>query len=995
MKPDISLWSNDLDSSFKVFHELMAHKIYEILLVLSPFDAFIMEEDTSLSTRIINEYRGLNLSRPPRLTSTVNADEALEQVRHKKFDLVITLPQIGKMDCNSLGLRIKEISPHLPVILLAHSLKALTPYMEKEKRAGIDNFYIWSADPALLLALIKNIEDHHNVARDTSLAMVRVLILVEDSPLYKSFFLPLLYKEVVAQTQAVLNESLNEEHRLLKMRARPKILVAENYEEAMRLFRTFRNFVFGVFSDTSFPKNGSLDDGAGVKLLRHIRKEIPDIPLLLLSSEPGNAQKAAAIPATFVNKNSDTLAGEIHQFFLEHLGFGDFVFHMPDGREVDRAANLHAFEKKLATIPDECLLFHAKNNHFSNWIMARSEVGLASLLHKSRMQQLKNVSSLRQGLIDQIHTLRKYREQGVVAHFAEHDFDADVMQFVKIGHGSMGGKALGLAFMASQLKKQDWLQEKYPQLDIDIPPTLVITTEGFHAFMQLNNLFVDFAGKSDAMIAALFLAATMPVWLEKQLDAFLQQVHEPLSVRSSSLLEDALYKPFAGLFETYMLPNNNADNEIRLQHLVNAVKLVFASTFYAGPRAFSSETDKHATSPDSMAVIIQLLAGKPYGDYLYPAISGIAKSYNYYPVGKMKAGDGIAQIALGFGKTVVDGEKCLVFSPRYPENLPQFANVNDMLSSSQQTFYALPLKEHPEKLDYRQSNLVKREISEADNEPPVQALTSTYSPAEHSIRDTFGQGPKVVTFARILKHRMLPLADLLQDLLELGYKGMSCDIEIEFAIDLGSDDEKSRFHFLQIRPMLAGENQDEVAIDRTEIDKAFCYSSKTLGHGINNKIADIVYVKPETFITKDTRKIGQEISRINAKLRIEQKPYLLVGPGRWGSADPLLGIPVRWEDISGVAAIIELRNDQLSAEDSQGSHFFQNITAMGIKYLTVTENDAKGTDFINWQWLALQPAADETRHLRHVRLPKPFLIKVDSATSRCVMLEKTVLHSSK
>ena len=986
MKHDISLWIDDLDSSFKVFHELMAHKVHEILLILSPYDAFIMEEDTSLSTRIINEYRGLNLSKPPRLTSVSVADEALELVRYKKFDLVITLPQVGEMDCNTLGLKIKEICPHLPVILLGHTMKAISPYLEKEKRAGIDNFYIWSADPALLLALIKNIEDHHNVEWDTSLAMVRVLILVEDSPLYKSFFLPLLYKEVVAQTQEVMNESLNEEHRLLKMRARPKILVAENYEEAMQFYHKYKKFVFGIISDTRFPRNSSFNDTAGVELLRHIRKEIPDMPLLLISSESSNAKKAESVPASFINKNSDTLAKEIHQFFLEHLGFGDFVFCLPDGRQIDRATNLHSFEKKLASIPDECLLYHARNNHFSNWVMARSEIGLASLLHKSCLKKFKNTDTLRQNLIKQIHSLRRLREQGIVTHFAEHDFDADVMQFVKIGHGSMGGKALGLAFMASQLKKQSWLQEKYPQIHIAIPPTLVITTEGFLAFMQQNDLYIDFEPKSDAEIAAIFLEATMPDWLEKQLGTFLQQVHEPLSVRSSSLLEDALLRPLAGLFETYMLPNN-ADHTVRLQQLIKAVKLIFASTFYAGPRAFYSETDIHTSSPDSMAVIIQILAGKSYGDYLYPAISGMAKSYNYYPVGKMNADDGIAQIALGFGKTVVEGEKCLLFSPRFPENLPQFANIDDMLSSSQQTFYALRITGYPDELDYQHSNLVKREISGAENDPPVQAVVSTYSPEEHAVRDSFGKGPKVVTFARILKHRMLPLADLLQDLLDLGYKGMSCDIEIEFAVDLGFDDGKDRFHFLQIRPMAVGEDHYEVAIDQAEIDKAFCYSTKPLGHGVNDKIADIVYVKPETFNTRDTKKISLEISHFNAKLRKIQRPYLLIGPGRWGSADPWLGIPVRWEDISGVAAMIELRNAQLSTEDSQGTHFFHNITAMGIKYITVTENDAKLPDFINWQWLASLPATDETKYVRYVCLKKNLLIKVDSKTSQCVMLE--------
>ena len=989
MKSDINLWIDDLHSSFKVFHELMAHKIHEILLVLSPYDAFIMEEDTSLSTRIINEYRGLNLSRPPRLTSVSSGEEALELLRFKEFDLVITLPQVGVMDCNTLGLKIKEVRPDLPVILLAHSLKAISPYQGKNKRAGIDNFYIWSADPALLLALIKNIEDHHNVERDTALAMVRVLILVEDSPLYKSFFLPLLYREVVAQTQAVLNESLNEEHRLLKMRARPKILVAEDFEEAMLLYNRYKKYVFGIFSDTRFPRNGKMDNDAGVKLLSRIRKEIPDIPLLLLSSEAANAKKAESIPASFINKNADTLVQEIHRFFLNHLGFGDFVFHLPDGREVDRAANLHSFEKKLATIPDACLVFHAKNNHFSNWVMARSEIGLASLLHKSSRKKFRNIGAFRKDLINRVHTLRKTRELGVVAHFSETDFDADIMQFVKIGHGSMGNKALGLAFMAAQLKKHDWLQKKYPLLDIAIPPTLVITTVGFHAFMEQNNLYSDFADKSDAEIAALFLGATVPAWLEKQLGAFLLQVHEPLSVRSSSLLEDSLYRPFAGLFETFMLPNNDADHGIRLSQLIKAVKLIFASTFYAGPRAFSTEGGLHSASPDSMAVIIQILAGRPYGDYFYPAISGIAKSYNFYPVGRMKADDGIAQIALGFGKTVVEGEKSLLFSPRYPEILPQFTNVDDMLASSQKTFYALCIRGYPAELDYNQANLAKREIHEAENDPPVQAMVSTYSPAEHAVRDSFGKGQKIVTFARVLKHKMPPLAPLLRDLLELGHQGMSCDIEIEFAVDLESNEKKSRFHFLQIRPMARSREQDEVTIDKEEIARAFCYCSKPLGHGINAAMADIVYIKRETFNAGDTRKMVREISRINARLRKANRPYLLIGPGRWGSADSWMGIPVRWEDISGAAAIIELRNDLLSAEDSQGTHFFHNITAMGIKYLTVTENDESLPDFIRWEWLTSLPTLDETEHVRHVRLPKPFLIKVDSETSQCVIREVT------
>ena len=986
MKYDTCPWINDLDTSFKVFHELMPHKVWEILLVLSPYDAFIMEEDSSLSTRIINEYRGLNLSRPPRMTRASTAKDALELARSKKFDMVITLPKVGDMDYISLALNIKEIDPDLPVILLSHSQKAILPVAGTNGKKDIDNFFIWSPDPALMLSIIKNVEDHKNVDQDTELAMVRVLILVEDSPLYRSFFLPLLYREVVAQTQAVLDESLNEEHRLLKMRARPKILVAENFEEAMSLYHKYQPYVFAIFADTSFPKKDRQTDNAGLELLHHIRAEMPDLPLLLMSAESKNAENARNIPASFIDKNSPTITEEIHHFFLNHLGFGDFVFCHQDGTEIDRAPNMQSFEKKLTNIPDDSLTYHAQNNHFSNWIMARSEIGLASRLHKSRITDLGNAEKLRHYLVEQVHLLRYIKQQGVVAHFAEQDFDADVMQFVKIGHGSMGGKALGLAFMADQLHSNQDIRNKYPQVEISIPPTLVITTEPFDAFISVNNLPGILEGKNDTEIADIFLEATVPDWLIKQLTTFLQQIDKPLSVRSSSLLEDSIYRPYAGLYETYMLPNNDPDISVRLDQLLHAVKLVYASTYFAGPRAFSS-IDTKSSRLEGMAVIVQLLAGSYYDDYFYPAVSGVAKSFNYYPVDKMKPAEGSAQIALGFGKTVVAGERSLIFSPRYPEKLLQFSTVDEMLANSQKSFYALPMHADNAILDYLHSNLEKRELDEAEAEQPVQSFSSTYSPEEHVIRDSFGKGPKIMTFARILKHRITPLPELLTDILELGRKGMSSDVEIEFALDPVDKNGKSHFHFLQIRPMISGGDQLEIKILENEIKNAFCFSSQPLGHGVNDSIADIVYVKPSDFNAKHTQHIALEIGRLNGILKNKNRPYLLIGPGRWGSADPWLGIPVRWEDISGVGAIIELHNDQLSVENSQGTHFFQNITSMGIKYCSVNEKDTDSPDFINWQWLSSLSTETETKHLKHVQLASPLLIKVDSSTSQCIMSE--------
>ncbi len=979
-------WINDYDASFKVFHELMSHRIREILLVLNPYDAFIMEEDASLSSRIINEYRGLNLSHPPRLTRVSTVQEALSIAKIRKFDLVLTPPQVDDMDCCSVGRELKKIDPKLPVVLLVPQYSSYQQLQENINPSEIDRFFVWSADPDLLMAIIKNLEDHLNVNSDTEIAMVRVLLLVEDSPLYKSYFLPRIYKEVVQQTQAVLDESLNEEHRLLKMRARPKILVAENYEEAMQLYHKYLPYVFGVISDTRFPKNGVMNDSAGLHLLSHIRKEIPDLPMLLLSSDESNHEKAEQIPAVFLNKNELDLTESLHDFFLRYLGFGDFVFRMPDGAEITRANNLHEFEISLEKIPDMSLLYHAEHNHFSNWVIARSEIGLASRLHKCQLLNTKDPEKMRKTIAKQVHNLRKWRQQGVVSRFKRDDFDAETNDFVKIGQGSMGGKALGLAFMASQLSKSEELHEKYPDITISIPQTLVITTDGFDSFVEHNNLQDPEDEISDKEIAGIFLRAEMPEWIVMELSAYLKQVDSPLSVRSSSLLEDALYKPYAGLFQTCMIPNNHAEFPIRLYQLIRAVKLIFASAYFAGPRAFSSSVGQ-TSHRNSMAVIIQRLAGRQYGDYYYTAISGVAQSYNYYPIDSMKPEEGIAHIALGFGKTVVEGEKSLAFSPRHPANLPHFSTVDDILENAQRSFYALKTSGYPDDLNLLESsNLIRRYVEDAETEPPISTMCSTYLPEEHSIRDSYASGVKILTFASILKYKSFPLADILSDLLDIGHRGMGCPIEIEFCVEPGKN--KGEFHFLQIRPMAAGSERYEVLISQDEIDRAFCYSTQALGHGKSENISDIIYVKPDTFDPAKTAAIARDIGHMNATLNKHKRPYLLIGPGRWGSADHWLGIPVQWQDISCVKAIIELRTKKLSADASQGTHFFQNITSRGIHYITVTEDVETTTDILNWQWLNNLPVVAETDFIRHVRLKKPFTLKVNGTESTCVIYEK-------
>ncbi len=974
---------------FKVFHELMAKKIREILLVSSPYDAYIMEEDGRLSSRIINEYKGLNLSQPPRVTRTSFAEEALSILKNKRFDMVIATPHLDDMDVFSLGSEIKKMDPQMPVILLAQNLKGIYPNPKGYRYNGIDKIFIWTGMSDLLLAIVKNAEDRLNVEVDTQKTMVRVLILVEDSPLYYSSFLPILYKEVVKQTQAVLEVGLNEEHRLLTMRARPKILLAQDYEEAFDIYERFRPFLFGVISDARFPKNGKLDDNAGYALLSKIKGEVPDIPLLMLSSNPEALEISKKIPAVFLNKNSSNIFAGLHDFLLNHLGFGDFIFRNRDGEEIDRASDLHSLELKLANIPEESLWYHAERNQFSNWIMARSEIGLASKIRSVHVSRFTDADELRHFLISNIHTLRKWRQKGVVAQFQPNQFDPEVMDFVKIGQGSLGGKARSLAFMSALLQENPAIYETYPEINIEIPKTLVISTDGFDSFIG-NNKLARFAAEpfTDQEVSNAFLKTKMPEWLVKQLEAYVTQINYPLSIRSSSLLEDAQFQPYAGLYATYMIPNNHPDHSIRLRQLITAIKLVYASTYYEAPKAFAKNTQKQPQE-EAMAVIIQQLTGEAYGDYLYPAISGVAQSHNFYPVGPMKSEEGIVQIAVGLGKTVVEGERSLRFSPNYPNHMPQFSTVDDILANAQRYFYALKIKGYPVDLQfYKNSNLEKREIDEAENEFPIQALASTYIPEEHRIRDNgYMPGPKIITFAQVLKYDLFPLPSLINDLLVLGRRGMGCPVEMEFSVNLSPHkNRKNDFFFLQMRPMVAELERFEVKITPEDYQQAFCLSNQALGNGKNESIADIVYVKLDAFRPDSTLQIADEINRINAGLLKEERPYLLVGPGRWGSADRWLGIPVQWHNISGVGAIIELRNDKLKADPSQGSHFFQNITSLGIQYITLTEDSEE--NYFDWQWVGSLPSLQETAFLRHIRLEKTLLLKIDGRTSRCVIIHR-------
>ena len=972
------------DPRFKIFHDLMLNKIHNILLISRQYDAWIMEEDCRLSEKIVTEYRGLNLSHPPRLRWVSDAAEALQCLDQRPFDLVIIIARGTDGDSEKIAGAIKSGGQNIPVIQMVHQVAADAQRTALPIDASaISRTFLWTGNTEVLLALIKSTEDWMNVAQDTGLAGIRVILFVEDSPEYTSAILPILYKELVLQAQAVMEEGLNEEHRLLAMRARPKILLVENFEKAMEAYESFKDSILGVISDVRFPRKGRLDGKAGVRLLQKIKAERFDIPLLLISSESHNMSLAAGIPARFVDKNSPTLPSDIRRYFKEDLGFGDFVFRMPDGRRIGKAKHLRDLEKELDRIPEAAFLSHCQRNDFSRWLFARSEIELAAKVRPIRDKDFADARSHCKHLAAVIHDRRMQRQRGLVLDFDAKNLDIDT-EFCKIGSGSLGGKARGLAFMNTLVHQHADIQEKHPNVKIRVPQTMVLTVDQFERFVEINALH-DLAKQDgpDEAVADAFVGAQLPSRLVEQLRAYLTHFTYPLAVRSSSLLEDAQYRAYAGLYNTYMLANDHDDPDCRLAQLVNAVKMVFASTYFSGPKAFSKRVG-HRIEEEKMAVIIQELAGKQYNGFFYPAISGVAQSFNYYPFAQMKPQDGVAAIALGLGKSVMSGESSLRFSPKYPNLLPDRSRLEDLLNNSQRFFYSVKMGTATCQLGVDDSaTLVRREVYDALGEWPVRSLCSTYILEENRIRDSFNAaGSPVVTFHPVLKYGSFPLAGLLMELLHVAEQGMGSAVEMEFCINLGNGPADGEFVILQLRPMGAREELMRIEIGAHEIAKSFVHSRQAFGNAVVRDMQDIVFVNPQKFDPARTMEIAKDIGWLNAQLISQNRKFLLIGPGRWGSADPWLGIPVRWEDICGVGAIVETDHPHMRPEPSQGSHFFHNITTLGINYLTIS-NSTGGN--ISWQWIADQPRVIETGQIALIRTQRPFVLKVDGKQSLAVI----------
>jgi len=962
----------------------MSRRIQDVLLVSSPYDSFILEEDGLLTEMIYTEYLDLGLSHSPHITRVSTGEEALAAIRDGSFDLVITMLRLGDMDVGRFTEAVWAVHPDLPVVLLVSSTWELARLTHQSRALAADSVYAWHGDSKLFLAIIKTLEDRLNAEHDTRVGDVGVIILVEDSVRFRSSLLPIMYSELVRQTRAVMADGLNHMDKLLRMRARPKVLVSDTFEGGMELYERYRKYIFGVIADVSFQHGGKRDPRAGIDFIHRIKDENPDVPALLQSSEPSNGELAEGIGACFLHKRSATLLEDLRGFMLDNFGFGDFVFRMPDGREVARAADLQSMARALRDVPVESIEHHALRNHFSNWLRARTEFALARHLRPRRVSEFDELEDIRRFLIRGIAEAIGQSRRGVVEDFSRQRFEAGG-DFARIGGGLLGGKGRGLAFVNALLAGSR-LPSEFEGIPIRVPSTAVIGTDAFDAFLDANNLrHKALCMEDEAWITRAFRAASLPDEILEDLRAFLDITRNPLAVRSSSLLEDSPYHPFAGVYDTFMLPNNHRSAAARLAQLVDAIKLVYASTFSSAARRYLQATP-HRIEEEKMAVILQPIVGARHGDYFYPNLSGVARSYNYYPFGVMKPEDGVVNVALGLGKTVVDGQPSLRFCPAHPHALPQLADGEAFLDQSQRQFFALNVGKTTCHLEPgRDACLTPLDLDVAENHGTLSAIGSVWSAEDQAFYDGIRRpGVRVVTCAHVLKADVFPLAALLRRLLELGRAGMNSPVEIEFAAVF--NEQVQEFAVLQLRPCGTCIERRATELGNLPREDLLCYSPLAMGDGLIHGVSDIVYVRPDHFDAVHTPEIAAEIGKLNDELMVANRPCLLIGPGRWGSSHRSLGIPVNWEQISAARVIVETSLKDFDIEPSQGSHFFQNLTSFGIAYLTVNPLSDQG--FVDWSWLDAQPASRETRFVRHVRLAHPLEARVNGENSQAAVLKR-------
>ena len=957
------------------FVNLMTRRIFNVLLIANPYDAFMLEDDGRIDEKLFNEYAALSLRYPPRFTQVSTETEAWGELHRNSFDLIIVMPGTDNSDTFDIARGIKHRFQHIPLVVLTPFSHGITARIEHEDLSDFEYVFCWLGNTDLLLSIIKLIEDKMNLDHDIEEGGVQQIILVEDNIRFYSSVLPELYKFVLQQSMEFATEALNEHQRTLRMRGRPKIVLARTYEEATTLYDRHPNNVLGVITDARYPRGGVVDPQAGVQLLAELRKRDPFLPLILESAESENALQAKAYNADFIDKNSKKMAVDLREVVKQRFGFGDFIFRDPQThQEVMRANNLKEMQSAILSVPAESLLYHITRNHVSRWLRSRAMFPAAEFVKQLSWEELQDIDAHRRAIFEAIVDYRRMKNQGVVAVFRRDRFDR-YSNFARIGEGSLGGKGRGLAFIDNIVKHHPELNQ-FDNATVMIPKTVVLCTDLFEEFMDHNNLYqLALSDADDAVILDAFRRATLPASLEGDILTFIEATSSPIAVRSSSLLEDSHYQPFAGIYNTYMVPL--LDNRHRMLHMLcDAIKGVYASVFFKDSKAYMQAT-RNVIDQEKMAVILQEVVGRQYGDRYYPSISGVGRSLNYYPIGDELAEEGIVSLALGLGKYIVDGGQTLRICPHHPGKVLQMSDTEMALRETQTRFYALDLKNMGENFSVDDAfNLLKLSVREADKDGSLQYLASTYNPTDQVIYPgVYPEGRKIISFVGVLEHDVVPLPHLLREVLHLGQEAMRRPVEIEFAVEVDAATRSCVFYLLQIRPMV--DVKSDVHIDLSEIrtENILLQSDNALGHGQMDDIADVIYVKTDGYNAGNNPLIAEEISRINAKFLDKGEHYVLVGPGRWGSSDSWLGIPVKWPNISAARIIVEAGLTNYRVDPSQGTHFFQNLTSFGVGYFTI--NDFNGDGIYNRALLDALPAVEETAHVRHVRFPQPLNIKLD------------------
>ena len=968
------------------FQNLMQRRIYNVLLVAYPYDSFMMEEDGRVEEQLYFEYTSLNLSSPPRVKEVSSYKDAYSELEIKNYDLIIAMPGVDIGETFREAKKMDKLYPNVPFIVLTPFSREVSRRLANEDFSGVDYVFSWLGNVDLLLAIIKLMEDKMNADNDILEVGLQTIILVEDSVRFYSSVLPHLYKFLLKQSLIFSTEALNEHEQMLRMRGRPKVMLARNYEEALELYEKYNNRILGIISDVSFSKKGIKDKTAGIELAKEIKKRDPYIPIILESSESENIRYAEELGASFIDKNSKKFPVDLGNAITNNFGFGAFVIKDPKtGEEVMRINNLKEFQNNVFKIPPESLLYHASRNDISRWLYSRAMFPIAEIIQAHRFRDIDKAPEVKQFFFDLIVKYRKMKNRGVVAIFKKDRFDY-YSNFARIGQGSLGGKGRGLAFIDSIIKKNP-ICDNFNGVSLQIPRTIVLCTDIFDDFMEENNLYpCALSDIPDEEILHNFLEANLPRYLKEDFFALFEVVNKPLAVRSSSLLEDSHYQPFAGIYSTYMIPHLDDKYEM-LRLLENAIKGVYASVFFADSKAYMTATS-NLIDQEKMAIIIQEVVGKEYDTKYYPSFSGVGRSLNYYPINDEHPKDGVAEIAVGLGKYIVDGGLSLRFSPKHPNKVLQTSTLDLALRDTQTQFYALDMNDIDGNFSVNDGdNILKLRIQDAAANGSLKYMVSTFDPADQIIRDSdYGFGRKVVTFANVLQHNVFPLADVVDFMLQQGEKEMQRPVEIEFAGNIDITEEgKGAIYWLQIRPIVDRKEMLDEKIMETSDSELILKTHSALGHGTMDNVKDIVYIKPECFSMFNNPMIAREIEKINRQFVSREEGYILIGPGRWGSSDPALGIPVKWPHISAARLIAEVSLPNNRIEPSQGTHFFQNLTSFGVGYFTI--NNQSGENIYDVDFLESCPASYESDNIRIVHFEEQLTIGINGRTGLGIVVK--------